>query len=237
MKIFVFWLQILLITPLLSQQGQFNPDEIIKKCNTNYALIQDYTAVFDKKELIDGKILEDKKILIKYMKPDHYYLKWLDGKKKGIESLYVTGKYKNKEIVHLNSFFGLLTVHIDPQGSSAMKNNRHPITDAGLGSIINLIVKNYTLAQANQDLKIICHRDTLLANQPVIYFKISFSGSTAYYGHCIEIYFEHKYYLPVKITVYGQENELLEDYHFYDLAVNVGLSEYDFDIDNPQYGF
>ena len=197
----------------------------------------DYTAVFDKTEKVDTEIVDDRKIYIKFMKPDHYYLKWLEGRKRGIESLYVAGKYNNKEIVHLNSFFGLFTVHIDPRGRAAMKHNRHAIMEAGLGNIIDLIARNYTLAQANKDLQIIASRDTLLSGQPAIYFKISFNGKTTYYGQCIEVYFEKQYFLPVRITVYGLGIDLLEDYHFYDLAVNVGLSEYDFDIDNPQYGF
>jgi hypothetical protein len=43
--------------------------------------------------------------------------------------------------------------------------------------------------------------------------------------------------LPIRITVHGWEDELLEMYHYTELALNVGLTEEDFDVDNDSYLF
>ncbi len=217
--------------------GQNNIDMVLEKCITKYDSVNNYICYFNKKELVDGEILEERNILFKYMKPEHFYMKWTEGKSEGNESIYVKGKYDNQLVVHLGSFFGLITVSIDPRGGRALKHNRHAIMEAGLGHIINLIDKNYYKAKNNQELNITACGDSLLGKDKVFIYKAVFPKDKGYYGHIIDIYFDCKFHLPIKITVYGWEKELLEDYQFHNLKLNAGLTEKDFDTENPEYDF
>ena len=64
-------------------------------------------------------------------------MKWLASPYKGQEALYRHNGNRIK--VHSGGILGMVSVDIDPKGSLAMKNQHHPIYDAGIGSTIALI--------------------------------------------------------------------------------------------------
>ena len=35
------------------------------------------------------------------------------------------------------------TMHLDPRGSMAMEDNRHPVTEAGIGALIETVAKRW----------------------------------------------------------------------------------------------
>ncbi len=235
MKIII--ILIVLSLYIISSGANSELEQILQRCKMKYSNVNDYTAMLHKKELVEDRILEDRNIIFKFMKPQHFYMKWIEGDGEGTETLYVEGKYDNELVVHLGKFLGLFTITIDPFGKWAMENNRHPITEAGMGHIINIMEDNYKKAVNDSDSQIIIIGDTLVNNRTMYLVKTIFPLHKDYYGNIIYIYFDNENYLPVKFTVYGWKNELLEDYFFDNLKLNVGLTEEDFDEDNPNYGF
>lgn len=214
-----------------------NFDTILDTCKVRYASVDDYTCKLHKREFIGGAIREERNIIFKFRKPDRFYMKWTEGKNEGTEALYVEGKYDNKLVVHLGVFFGLITISTDPRSKVALRNNRHSIKEAGLGHIIQVMEKNYRKATTEGDLTITAQYDAMLHNRSMILLKTVFPKNKRYYGHRIDVHIDQELLLPVKLTVYGWNNEFLEEYHFDDLELNSGLAEEDFDIKNPEYGF
>ena len=57
------------------------------------------------------------------------------------------------------------------------------------------------------------------------------------------MYFDHESKLPIRAEQFGwpervgEKPTLIESYDYADLKVNVGLTDTDFDSQNPKYGF
>ena len=110
----------LLLELLLLERGQLR-----------FADIPTYTATFHKRERIDGELqdLEVTRIKVRH-EPFSVYMKWIVGDK-GQELLYVDGENDDKILVKLGGLKGRLlpAVKVDPYGSQAKSQSRHPITD------------------------------------------------------------------------------------------------------------
>lgn len=211
----------------------YSIEDLLEKCVTSYSTIQDYTCTFHKIELVEDELIEEKDILYKFMKPLCFYLKWLSGS----EAIYAQGKYNNKLKFHSGNIFGFIVFSLDPKGNLAMKDNRHSILEAHIGHIINIMETNLNQAKANNELTCTFEGQEIIDKRKTLLFKSIFPESKNYYGHIIYINIDNELYLPIKITVYGWEMELLEMYHFSNIKVNIGLSDVDFDVDNPDYDF
>ena len=118
-----------------------------------------------------------------------------------------------------------------------MKDNRHSIFESHIGYIIDLVVKNYNQAKSKNELQSTFEGQEVISGRETFLIKSVFPKDKDYYGHIIYINLDSKLYLPEKIAVYGWDMELLEMYYFSDTQINVGLTELDFDVDNPAYDF
>ena len=58
-----------------------------------------------------------------------------------------------------------------------------------------------------------------------------------YYGYRATVAIDEEWKLPVAVKVYDWDDKLVENYHYSDIRVNVGLSDKDFDPANPDYNF
>ncbi len=74
----------------------------------------DYTALFQKQEVVKVKLIPQENILLKFRKPFSLYMRWLEGPHEGREVLYVREKYNGKLIGHEGGFFGFLKLSLDP---------------------------------------------------------------------------------------------------------------------------
>jgi len=221
------------LSTITNDTTKYSIEELMEKCITTYAIIKDYTCVFHKIELVDEEIIEKKNIIYKFKKPLCCYLKWPSGS----EAIYVHGNYDDKLKYHSGNIFGFIVFSLDPRGNLAMTDNRHSILDSHIGHIIDVVNTNYNRAKKNKELKTFFEGSKVLNGTKTLLFKTILPENKDYYGHVINIYIDAELYLPIKIEVYGWEMELLEMYHFSDLRVNVGLTDIDFDVDNPAYDF
>ncbi len=208
-------------------------DETLNKCIAAYSTVRDYTCVFHKTERIEDALIEDKDIIYKFMKPLSVYLRWPSGS----EAIYVEGKYDNELKFHSGNIFGFIVFSLDPSGNLAMRDNRHSILESHIGYIINLVEKNYNRAKSNNELNSSFEGREVINGKETWRIKAVFPADKNYYGHIIYFNIDSASYLPEKIAVYGWDRELLEMYHFSNIHTNVGLTESDFDIDNPAYDF
>ncbi|MDD5491581.1 MAG: DUF1571 domain-containing protein [bacterium] len=226
----------LLCTELAAEE-KISIDTILTKTIASYEKLNDYTCILNKRELIKGKILEQKNIMVKFKKPLCIYLKWTEGADKGNEAIYVQGKYKNELQVHMGGFLNVYNFSLDPKGSIAMKNNRHAITEAYIGQISYLIKNNYDLYKKSREGSITYEGIQELDGEKTMLFKAIFPEGKGYYAHRMMINIDAKTYLPIRTEIYGWQNEFLEMYYYSNIKINTGLTDKDFDIDNPEYHF
>ncbi len=213
--------------------------QLIYDMETAYEGVHDYTTIFYKKERVRGRMLPQEKMLLKFRKPFSVYLKWLSGKREGQETLFSKGWNGDKILAHPGSFPDV-TVSLRPLGSMAMRGNRHPITDVGIGNTIRLIVRDFRLGQIRKDdVKLYDHGVSQVygARSRCIEAITPERKVAKYYAPRAKICVNLKTGLPNRVQVWDRENNLLEDYGFSNTQINPGLGDSDFDPESPEYGF
>ena len=113
----------------------------IADCQKTYQKIEDYTCTFYKRERVDGKLYTPHVITMKARtKPASLYFKFVQPNR-GREAIFIHGKNNNKIVAHDVGIgrFVAGTMHLDPKGDMAMEENRHPVTEAGLGAMIDQV--------------------------------------------------------------------------------------------------
>jgi outer membrane lipoprotein-sorting protein len=214
-----------------------DPAEILSAMSGAWSKVNDYTAIFYKQERVNGTVLPEEKILFKFKKPFKVYMKWLPpGPHAGRESLYVRGENNGKVIGHEGGIFGFITLHMDPAGSIAMRGNRHPITDAGIGRLIEILDKDLKRGRERGELKLkILGEDEVYGRK--VWHILKETPAEGYYAPEMEIWVDKELHLPIKIKIFGPGDKFLESYGYNDLKINTGLKDEEFTKGYKDYHF
>jgi uncharacterized protein DUF1571 len=215
----------------------------------------DYTCTFFKQERISGELTDGQSIELKLRhRPFSIYLKWESGDK-GREALYVEGVDDNRVTVHPGGWKARIVpaIKIDPEGSLAMSEARHPVTMLGLIKLCDEIAVRRKSELANR-FPVRCR---LLENEVVNDRRCYCFVSTYLDRKCSEDYrkllqyVDKEWLLPICVKNYGwpdasqkfaddaalDEATLVEHYAYSELQFNQQLAAKDFDRTNEAYGF
>ena len=227
------------ITTAAHAQTLFDPEKWIREAEEAYAKVDSYTAIFHKQECVSGDLLEEETTFLKFKKPLKVYMKWIKAPYQGRELIYVEGWNNNRMKVHEGGIMGLFTVNLDPKGSLVMRCSRHPVTDAGIGHLINIVGENIRKGIKANELKVIDHGVQRMYHRKTQKVEgiLSRDRATGYYGYRIVMNSDNELKLPIKIQVYDWEDQLIESYGYENLRLNPGLTDFDFDPRNPEYKF
>jgi outer membrane lipoprotein-sorting protein len=212
----------------------------LERAEQRYAQIQDYTAVMVSRERINGSLEPEKAVLLKFQRPFKVYMKWLDGAAKGREGIYVLGAHDGKFLViEPNGLRRFFTAALEPGDPRVMEVSRHPVTDVGIGRVLEIIGENVRRAFRQKVLKLVDRGVGEVAGRRVREIEGILPADRAadYYGHRVILSFDEEHQLPIRVVVYDGENRLIEDYTYSQLRLNPGFSNTDFDPGNPAYGF
>jgi len=212
---------------------------LLVQMERSYARIKDYEAIFHKQERVRGELLPEETILLKFKKPLSVYMKWIEDPFKGTEALYAEGKYDNKLLIHRGGVLRVITLSLDPRGSLAMKENRHPITEAGFGFLIEGLRQNVEAAIQNGDLEIQRIDEKPFLGRPAIIVEASFlpRNGRKYYATRLVCHVDKQLMLPTGVSFYDERDMLFERYSYTEVRINMGLTATDFDRNNKAYGF
>lgn len=218
-------------------QEKVDPEDWIRGLERTYSNIDCYTAIFHKQERVNGKLLEEETISIKFKKPFKVYMRWIKDPYKGRETLYIDSWNKNQMKVRESGMAGVITVNLDPKGSLAMKRNRHPITESGLGHVVKLIGENLRKGIRTGNLKFQQHGEETMYGRKTHRVEIIFPQDKAkgYYCYRVNINLDVEQKVPIKIQIYDWDDILIETYGYEGLNLNPGLTDVDFDTENPEY--
>ena len=152
----IVWLSLLLAVAFDARaraEKKNDPEQWIHEAETALDQVDNYRAIFHKRERIEGRLMEEETVLFKFKKPFKVYMKWVKDPYKGRELLYAEGWNKNLLMVHGSGITGMVAVNLDPKGSLAMRGSRHPINDSGLDHLVKVIGENVRRGMKSGELK------------------------------------------------------------------------------------
>ncbi len=233
-----------------ASKDEMSPTErairIIADCQARYNEVNDYTCTFYKRERIDGRLTPLHIMSMKVRsKPQSIYFKFQQPAQ-GREAIYIAGRNGGKVLAHDVGFNKLLagTLALEPTSSRAMEDCRHPITEAGIGPLLDTLSKRWAaeLSAAHSQMAFDDHtmvgpvRCTMIESiHPV--------RRPEFLHHKVRVYIDQDLGLPIRFEAYdwprspGSEPELVEEYSYAHLKLNVGLQAIDFDVSNADYAF
>ncbi len=219
--------------------------------------VDDYTATLVKRERVDGTIGEHEYLFLKMRnrkvvngqvtQPLSVYLTYLrPAAVKGREVIYVEGKNDGNIIAHEGGFRGrfLPTMPLAPTGMMAMRGQRYPITEIGVENLIVKLIERGTSARQHPDVTCTFRKNAKVKDRQCTMLEVL--QPTRHPGlefYQAQVFIDDEYNLPIRYVAYdwprreGQTPELIEEYNYVDLKLNVGLTDADFDPRNPQYSF
>lgn len=222
-----------------------DPFKLLVSMRSSFSSVQGYTATFTKQERVNGNLMPRETIFMKFQKPFRMYMKWLDGAKEGQEILYVKGENGNRILAHpgfagtIGGMINLIlpTFAISPDGPSAMQGNRHPITGAGIGMLIEKIIRVSSKALDNNDLSLTYKGDVDVDGRPAVLVERLLPQKDGYPAHRTQYYIDKEYNIPVKVILHDWSGRLTASYEYAALVLNPGLKPVDFEIRNKEYRF
>lgn len=211
------------------------------------AEIDDYTYTLRKQERVDNKLLKPQQLATKIRhEPFSVYLRFLaPADIEGKEAIYIEGKNDGKLIGHGVGLQGLLgTQKLDPKGTIAMMGNRNPITDSGMKNLLTKLSKQLERDDFDALFEVKPVEDDTVDNRPCQCFEIHNTKRSKDLPFAkSKTCFDREWKLPVRFQRYywsssdGGEPILVEDYTYQKVKFDVGLTDKDFDPENPDYEF
>ncbi len=221
------------------------------------AQVEDYTALMIMRERVGGalsehsyiaaKIRNRKVVNGKIVKPLSVYLNFLrPSAVKGREVIYVEGKNDGNIIAHEGGFKGryLPTVRVKPDSMLAMRGQRYPMTEIGVENLIVKLIERGEKAKQYPDVECNFRKNAKLKDRVCTVFELTQpTKNPGSEFHQAQIFIDDALNVPIRYIAYdwprsaGAKPQIIEEYNYMNLKVNVGLTDADFDPENPKYNF
>ena len=218
----------------------------IAACQARYDRVEDYTCTFFKRERIAGRMtalhVMDMKVRTK---PQSIYFKFQQPAQ-GREAIYIAGRHSGKVLAHDVGLNKLIagTLQLEPTSSRAMEDCRHPITEAGIGPLLDTLAKRWAVELNSDESVITFNEDMLVGEQRCTMIESTHPLRRPHFlHHKVRVYIDQETGLPIRFEAYDwpkhhrAQAELSEEYSYMQLKLNVGLRDIDFDVTNSQYSF
>lgn len=206
--------------------------------------VKDYEAVFTKQELV-GRTTVRHTMRIKLRdKPFSVYLRY-GAPHDGREVIYMEGRNNGKLLAHDTGVKAIAgTVALDPRGSRAMEESRYPITMIGITNMLAKIIDQWESELKVEDVEVKYYPNAKIGDMDCKVIQSSHpKPQDGVRFHMTRLYLDRATNLPVRVEQYafptrtGTKPALVEEYTYANLKTNLGLTDRDFDIRNPEYGF
>jgi hypothetical protein len=240
-----------------SSSGQHPLDPLLVMAENIRAHIQnditDYTAKMVKRERISGKLGVESQMQLKVRNrstsgeakiPLSAYLLFSSPKSvKGREVIWVEGANDNCLISHEAGMFNLKRFVLEPTGMLAMMGNKYPITEIGLLRLAEKLIEKGERDRALGTCVVEVIDGQLIGDRECRLYQITHpEPKDGFDFHIAQIFVDVERQIPLRYAAFlwpkgSAAPPLEEEYTFLDVRINVGLTDADFDPDNPDYDF
>lgn len=226
---------------------------LLQDAHARLCTVPDYFATFIRQERVGRQLLDRESMELKVRHaPFSVYMKWHEGSDVGREVLFIEGKNDGRLLVSPGNV--LPTVKLEPSGDLAMRESRHPVTEAGVLKLVDKIL-GYCERDLKLDEGVQCQ---FLAEQKfdsrlchVIRTDYGCAEVDSEY-RCSVMFLDKETLIPLCIKNYGWPDRcgapsssgeqltdatLVEFYAFTGLRYHARLSEGEFDHANATYRF
>jgi hypothetical protein len=216
-----------------------DPGKWVDEAEAAYAAVKSYTAVVHKQQRVAGKLLPEETIFLKFKKPFSLYMKWIKDPYRGSELLYVAGWNENRVRAHRGGALRFITRNLDPTHPGLMAGNLRPVTDIGIGQLVKTVAANVRAAIGSGGLGFSERGGEVVYGRATQVLEVVLPDGIAgdYDGHRLVINQDAGNGILVRIRVYGRDGQLVENYGYENLDLDVPLADADFDPANPAYRF
>jgi hypothetical protein len=219
------------------------------------ARVDDYTALLTKRVRVGGELGDYQFASVKIrnrraeegriITPMSVYLKFLKPAAiKGREVIWVEGRNNGKLVAHDGGLKNLLRVNLDPTGPLAMRGQRYPITEIGIENLALKLIEKGERDRMHEECQLNVYKGATVAKRSCTMFEIIHPVEREHFDfHRAHVFFDDELNVPIRYASWswpmqrGGQPVLEEEYTYTDIKLNVGLTEGDFDPDNPSYDF
>jgi hypothetical protein len=220
----------------------------IDECQARYDAVRDYICTFTKRERVNGRLTAPHVMSMKARtRPRSIYFKFRQPRHcAGREAIYIDGCNDGKVLAHDVGLGRLIagTLCLDPDGPRAMEDNRHPITHAGIGPLLETLEERWS-KELDPSESLVEFRDAeAVGPRPCTLIETTHPRELPHFlFYKVKVYIDRELGLPIRFEAFdwpdspGAEPNLVEEYTYTDLKLNVGLGDVDFDVSNADYAF
>ena len=217
--------------------------------------VRDYTAIMSKRVRVDGELNDYQHTYVKIRNrrvendrlttPMSVYLYFLKPDAiKGREVIWVENRNNGRMVAHDAGLKRLIKVELDPNGSMAMRGQRYPITEIGLEKLVQKVIETGNRDRQRDECQVKFYDNAKINQRVCRMFEIIHPVERPDFDfHRAQVFFDNDLNMLVRYASWswpkkeGGKPVLEEEYTYTDIKVNIGLTDLDFDPDNPAYGF
>jgi hypothetical protein len=198
----------------------------------SYERVRDYVCLYEKEEraISHG---ESQTIRLSFRQPFDVRMDWLNARGEVDQTaVYRAGANDGKVLARQKGFMGGLlgTLRLDPNESLALADSRHPVTEVGLGKIIEHAQRDASNPQITSHFV----GEEALDGRPAYKFEFAAQNNEPVLGlpdaRTALIWVDRELKLPVKLELYDAANALVERHRFKAVRVNVKLTDKTFTL-------
>ncbi|MCA9193286.1 MAG: DUF1571 domain-containing protein [Planctomycetales bacterium] len=219
--------------------------------------ITDYTAIMVKRERIGNTLGESEYMGVKIRNrkvrngaiatPLSVYMAFLKpAAVKGREVIYVENQNAGQIIAHEGGMRGkfLPTMHLDPNGMLAMQGQRYPITECGIENLVVKLIEKGERDRQHGECNVEFFQGAKIGDRQCTVLSVTHPHHRTHFDfHVAQVFIDDEMKIPIRYCAYtwptsaGADKELLEEYTYLNVKLNVGLNDQDFSEKNPAYNF
>lgn len=218
--------------------------------------VNDYTAVLVKRERIGDELGDNEFMFVKIRNrkmegdkikvPFSVYLAFLKpASVKGREVIYIENANEGKLVAHEGGMKRMLGTHLlEPDGYLAMAGQKYPLTDIGLENLLVKLIEKGERDKQHGHCHVKLEGGAKVGGRECSILEVVHPVQKPHYEfHKAQVFMDNEWKIPVRYAAFGWpegsegELEVIEEYTYQNVKINVGLTDKDFDVANSDYNF
>ena len=177
----------------------------IAESRARYDQVQDYVCTFYKRERIAGRLTAQHIMSMKVRtKPHSIYFKFQQPAQ-GREAIFIAGQNNSKVLAHDVGLNKLLagTLALEPTSARAMEDCRHPITEAGIGPLLDTLAKRWAAELDPEETRVGFRDDMLVGPRRCTMIESTHPNRRPeFLHHMVRVYIDQEHGLPIRFEAF-----------------------------------